>query len=96
MPSMAARVDGTRTQLVELKAVRGGYPFYGELVTEPARPLPELLANGGIVVEEALLLQLNVAVGESIKIGSREFRVAGLLRASRIAWRRRSASGRAC
>jgi putative ABC transport system permease protein len=60
--------------------VRGGYPFYGALVTEPARPLPELLANGGIVVEEALLLQLNVAVGESIKIGSREFRVAGLLR----------------
>ena len=80
MPSMAARVDGTRTQLVELKALRGGYPFYGELVTEPALPLPDLLANGGIVVEEALLLQLNVAVGEIIKLGSREFRVAGLLR----------------
>lgn len=80
MPSMAARVDGARTQLVELKGLRGGYPFYGELVTEPARPLSELLADGGIVVEEALLLQLGVAVGERIKLGGREFRVAGLLR----------------
>ena len=79
MPSMAARVDGARTQLVELKGLRGGYPFYGELVTEPARPLSELLADGGIVVEEALLLRLDVKVGERIKLGGREFRVAGLL-----------------
>jgi putative ABC transport system permease protein len=79
MPSMAARVDGTRSQLVELKAVRGGYPFYGELIVEPARPLPELLAEG-IVVEEGLLLQLNVAVGDEVKLGSRSFRVAGLLK----------------
>ncbi|MBK9758332.1 MAG: ABC transporter permease [Nannocystis sp.] len=80
MPSMAARTDGSRTQLVELKALRGDYPFYGELVLEPARPLAELLADGGIVVEEALLLQLHVAVGERVKLGSRSFRVAGLLR----------------
>ncbi len=80
MPSMAARVDGARTLLVELKGLRGGYPFYGELVTEPALPLSELLADGGIVVEEALLLQLGVVVGERIKLGGREFRVAGLLR----------------
>lgn len=79
MPSMAARVDGTRSQLVELKAVRGGYPFYGELIVEPARPLGELLAEG-IVVEEGLLLQLNVAVGDEVKLGSRSFRVAGLLK----------------
>ena len=79
MPSMAARVDGTRSQLVELKAVRGGYPFYGALVVEPDRPLPELLAEG-IVVEEGLLLQLNVAVGDSVKLGSRSFTVAGLPR----------------
>ena len=45
MPSMAARVDGTRSQLVELKAVRGGYPFYGELIVEPARPLGECTSS---------------------------------------------------
>lgn len=80
MPSMAARLDGARTQLVELKGLRGGYPFYGELLTEPMRPLPELLADGGAVVEEALLLQLGVAVGGSIKLGGRAFRVTALLR----------------
>ncbi len=33
-----------RTQIVELKAVEPGYPFYGNLVVEPQRPLTELLA----------------------------------------------------
>ena len=37
----------------------------GADLVEPARPLAELLAEG-IVVEEGLLLQLNVAVGEQI------------------------------
>lgn len=80
MPSMAANHDSTRTQLVEIKAVAGPYPFYGELITEPALPLDQLLANGGIVVEEALLLQLQTSVGEIIKLGNRELRVAGVLR----------------
>jgi putative ABC transport system permease protein len=80
LPSMAATVDASRSQLVEIKAVEGGYPFYGELVLEPALPLPELLAGGRVVVEEALLQQLGLAVGDAIKIGSREFPVAGLVR----------------
>ncbi len=33
-----------RTQIVELKAVEPGYPFYGNLQFEPARPLMELLS----------------------------------------------------
>ena len=47
---------------------------------EPAAPLPELLAPGHIVVEEALLLQLDVAPGGRIKLGTREFTISGLVR----------------
>src|SRR3954471_8497385 len=35
--------------LVELKAVDGAYPTVGEVQTEPAKPLPELLARTGDV-----------------------------------------------
>ena len=45
--AMAAAMEGgpTRpTQIIELKAVEAGYPFYGTLRLEPERPLAELLA----------------------------------------------------
>lgn len=80
LPSMAATVDGARTQLVEVKGVEGGWPFYGELIVEPALPLAELLAGGRVVVEETLLLQLGLAVGEPLKIGTRSFTIAGVVR----------------
>jgi putative ABC transport system permease protein len=44
---MAAATTGKptlRTQLVEMKAVEPGYPFYGNLQFEPGRPLMELLS----------------------------------------------------
>ena len=80
LPSMAASADGTRTQLVEIKAVAGDYPFYGELVLEPAQALSELTSRGRVVVEEALLLQLGAVVGDTIKLGSGDFTIAGLVR----------------
>jgi len=80
LPSMAASADGTRTQLVEIKAVAGDYPFYGALILEPDRPLAELTSGGRVVVEEALLLQLEAAVGDTVKLGSRDFTIAGLVR----------------
>lgn len=47
LTGMAVVVDGQparRTQLVELKAVEPGYPFYGNLQVEPQRPLMDLLS----------------------------------------------------
>ena len=40
-----------RTQLVELKAVEPGYPFYGRLVANPDRPLAELIGGGRALVQ---------------------------------------------
>ena len=41
--------------LCELKAVGPGYPFYGEVVTEPGRPLAELLGADRVLVGPELL-----------------------------------------
>jgi len=35
----------------------------------PARPLDELLAGGGVVVEEAVLGRLGLATGDTLAIG---------------------------
>lgn len=70
----------TGTQLVELKAVEPGYPFYGKLRAEPEQALAALFTGNNVLAEETLLIRLNLKVGDTLKIGRAEFRVAGLLK----------------
>lgn len=71
--------DGTpgRSQLTEVKAVEGPYPFYGELELAPDRPLSDLLAEDTTVVAPDLLTRLGLAVGDELRIGGEAFRVMG-------------------
>jgi putative ABC transport system permease protein len=66
--------------LVELKAVDTGYPLYGRLDVAPARPLDTLLASGGVVVEEALLARLGLAIDDALTIGEATLTVTGVVR----------------
>jgi putative ABC transport system permease protein len=67
------------TQLVELKAVEAGYPFYGALVTEPASALDTLIGNGRALVHESLLSRLGLRVGDSFRVGVAELTIAGVI-----------------
>lgn len=81
MVAMAAAPSGT--QLVELKAVEAGYPFYGKLRSEPEDALATLLRPEGeffALVQEALLIRLNLSVGDIMKVGQADFRIAGVLK----------------
>ena len=77
---MARDPSGGRTLLVEVKAVDAGYPFYGRVDTDPARPLPELLGGDGVVVHEDLLARLGLRAGDAVLIGVGRFTIAGVLR----------------
>ena len=68
-----------RSQLVELKAVEGGYPFYGKLRLEPERPLAELLTPETAVVGPDLLSRLALRPGDALRVGGADFRIAGLV-----------------
>jgi putative ABC transport system permease protein len=67
------------SQLVELKVVDGVYPFYGTLDLRPRRPLHELLEPGTAVVASELLSRLNLKAGDTLQIGGKPFRVAGVV-----------------
>jgi putative ABC transport system permease protein len=73
MRAMARTADGRMT-LVELKAVDGAYPLYGNVATDPPMPLRSLLAetNGvfGAAVDPALLARLNLKTGQRVTIGN--------------------------
>jgi putative ABC transport system permease protein len=70
-------------QLVELKAVDGAYPFFGNVALAPARKLGDALACDvricGAVAEQTLLDRLNLKPGGLMKIGAQVFRVSAVL-----------------
>ena len=61
------RTSGTR--LVQVVAVEGGYPFYGEMKTDPPGAWAGLTGGGGIVVDPSLLLALDARVGDVLSLG---------------------------
>ena len=77
MLSMASSTTSLDPLLVSLKAVDPAkYPFYGKVVLEPAIALREALTDSTVAVGDDLLLRLKLHVGDSIKLGTRTFRIA--------------------
>jgi putative ABC transport system permease protein len=74
-----ARAGASRTQLVELKAVEPGYPFYGTLVADPDRPLAALIGGGRALVHDSLLARLGLRVGDRFRVGQAELTVSGVI-----------------
>ncbi len=75
---MASVDAGGPTQLVEVKAVEAGYPFYGALRLSPQKADPFSDPNG-VWVEASLLSHLKRRVGETVKIGDATFLIRGII-----------------
>jgi putative ABC transport system permease protein len=69
-------------RLVQVRGVEGEYPFYGEMTSEPAGAWPELRQQTGTaLVEQSLMSELDVTVGDSVRLGEAWFEVRGALTA---------------
>jgi putative ABC transport system permease protein len=67
-------------KLVQVVAMDGHFPFYGEAVTMPAGAMAKLGDNQSVVLEETLLVQFGVEVGDEVRLGATTFKVAGALK----------------
>ncbi len=66
--------------LISVKAVDPAvYPFYGTLKLNPPARLQDSLQRDSIVVSNDLLLRLKVKVGDTVRAGGQEFRIAALV-----------------
>ncbi|MFB6257162.1 MAG: ABC transporter permease [Flavobacteriales bacterium] len=74
-------IEGERkgTRLVLVQAIEKGFPFYGEIETEPAKADSNYRKKGGALVAEDLMTQFGLEVGDSIKVGKERFPIAGAL-----------------
>ncbi len=78
--SMASAAKTMDPLLVSLKAVDPTkYPFYGTVDLEPAGTLSAVLGPDTVVVASDLLLRLHLKVGDGLKIGNKEFRIASVV-----------------
>ena len=79
--SMASAPPDPMPLLVSLKAVDPAeYPYYGKATLEPAMGLAQALDGDSAVVAEEFLIRLNAQVGQSLRLGGREFRIAAVLK----------------
>ncbi len=81
-----ARDSGANSLMVGIKAVEGGYPFYGQVeIEQPLRddllttPLQDVLESGDALVGRELLQRLGLGVGEHLLLGGERVRIVGVV-----------------
>ena len=77
LSTMAYFSRSDQTRLVSLRALEGGFPWYGELETRPAGLNLDPDQGRVAIVEESLKIQYDLEVGDEIRIGQSDFRVIG-------------------
>lgn len=81
--SMAYFPKSGSTRLSSIQALEGGFPFYGELTTEPADAASGFkkysIERKQALVDQSLMQQYGLAAGDSVKIGQVTFEIAGSL-----------------
>jgi putative ABC transport system permease protein len=79
--SMASVPPDPVPMLVALKAVDPSqYPYYGKAVLDPEMSLQQALDGDSAVVADEFLVRLNAHVGQTMRLGGRNFRIAAVLR----------------
>lgn len=73
--------EGGPTRLVQVRAIEGDFPFYGDFNTEPADARAALRGGMNVVVEESVMVQFALKPGDTVRLGTAEYRVSGSLRA---------------
>lgn len=71
------RTAGTR--LVQVAAVSGRYPFYGEIRTKPRQAWDELQSGRNVAVDPSLLSALSARVGDTVALGEGRFVITGTI-----------------
>ncbi|MDA0194221.1 MAG: FtsX-like permease family protein [Bacteroidetes bacterium] len=71
------KTDGTR--LVQIRALEGNFPFYGKIETDPPIAESDFRNKQMALVDATLMLQYDVVVGDTVRVGNLGFTIAGKL-----------------
>ncbi|PRY53111.1 putative ABC transport system permease protein [Arcticibacter pallidicorallinus] len=71
------RSGGSR--LVQVRALEGKFPFYGQIETVPKGAAQELSNSNSALVDKTVMLQFGASNGDSIRLGEQSFIISGTL-----------------
>jgi len=81
MASMVLFVsDAGGTRLVQIVAIEGNFPFYGEAETLPPGSFNKVKSGKYTLLDENIAIQYEVSSDDSIKVGNVTFPVAGIVK----------------
>lgn len=79
MASMVMFMNTRQSRLVKVTAMQGDFPFYGKLITQPSNAYSLTQSGDFVMLDELLARQYEISSEDSIKVGSRMFKVAGVV-----------------
>ncbi len=68
------------TRLVQVRALGGNFPYYGEIVTTPEGAGSSFQDGQHALVDHTLLLQFKADTGDSVKVGNKTFYIEGRIK----------------
>jgi putative ABC transport system permease protein len=77
--SMILFQKGNGTRLVQVRALSGEFPYYGDLETEPATASRSFRIAPAALVDQTLMLQFGAKPGDTVRVGNSSFVIAGSL-----------------
>jgi len=66
-----------QVRLLQVRAIGEGYPYYGDVTTNPPGRWGAHLEPARVLVDPAVLIQLGVAVGDTLVVGRERLEIAG-------------------
>jgi len=79
MASMVMFMNTRQSRLVKLTALYGDFPFYGDLITQPTNAYSLMKTGRFAMLDESLARQFEISSDDSVKIGNKMFKVAGVV-----------------
>lgn len=77
--SMSYLPSKDESQFVRIKAMTGDFPYYGKLLTDPPSAASNYQNGRYALVDDGMMLQYKLEVGDSIKLGEVTFPILGRL-----------------
>lgn len=79
-PSMAAFSSTSQTKLVRVRGIEGAFPLYGQIESQPVNAADTYQKDFFALVDETVMLQFGLQIGDSIKLGYSQIVIGGALK----------------
>jgi putative ABC transport system permease protein len=78
-----------KSRLVQVRALKGKYPYYGQIETQPENVMEQIKATpksdsafiykGQCVIDKTVMLQFGLGVGDTVKVGNGLYKISAAL-----------------